>query len=252
MPREPTAARIASAVASGEPGGPADVTIVAQNIAFEGGTTEAHNAPAGKPFTIKFTNDDAGIPHNVSIRQGGPTGTELFKGDIFPGVETRIYNTLPHHVPALLRKHPPRCAVGFIAGTRSAEMRQGGFASSHKLAGDRWRWIEGTHLYPMERPDDTAMLVLELLASDLTSWALCLSSTIVTVAVMSSLVEKLLPPAIVDFLEAICGRIVSSGSCKLSFMTANVMVFETSPGLKVTVPGARLWSTPAVAVPPTS
>ena len=80
-------------------------------------------------------------------------------------IETRIYNTLPHHVPALLKKHPPRCAVGFIAGTRSAEMRQGGFASSHRLAGDRWRWIEGTHLYPMERPDDTAMLVLELLNS---------------------------------------------------------------------------------------
>jgi plastocyanin len=76
----------------GAPGGAADVTIVAQGIAFEGGTGEAHNAPAGKAFTIKFTNDDAGIPHNVSIRQGGPTGTELFKGDIFPGVETRIYN----------------------------------------------------------------------------------------------------------------------------------------------------------------
>lgn len=80
-------------------------------------------------------------------------------------IETRIYNTLPHHVPALLKKHPPQCAVGFIAGTRSAEMRQGGFASSRKLAGDRWRWIEGSHLYPMERPDDTATLVLELLNS---------------------------------------------------------------------------------------
>jgi len=79
--------------------------------------------------------------------------------------ETRIYNTLPHHIAALLKKHPPRCPVGFIAGTRSAEMRQGGFAGSHKLAGDRWRWIEGTHLYPMERPNDTAHLVLELLAT---------------------------------------------------------------------------------------
>ena len=84
---------------------------------------------------------------------------------LFRSVETRIYNTLPHHLPALLRRHPPRCAVGFVAGTRSAEMRQGGFAASHRLAGDRWRWIEGTHLYPMERPDDTALLVLELLAS---------------------------------------------------------------------------------------
>jgi len=80
-------------------------------------------------------------------------------------VETHIYNTLPHHVPALLRKHPPQSPVGFIAGTRSAEMRQGGFAASRRLAGERWRWIDGSHLYPMERPDDTALLVLELLAS---------------------------------------------------------------------------------------
>jgi pimeloyl-ACP methyl ester carboxylesterase len=80
-------------------------------------------------------------------------------------VETRIYNTLPHHLPALLRKHPPRCPVGFIAGTRSAEMRQAGAGASRALAGERWRWIDGTHLYPMERPEDTALLVLELLAS---------------------------------------------------------------------------------------
>ncbi len=80
-------------------------------------------------------------------------------------VETRIYNTLPHHLPALLKRHPPRCAVGFIAGTGSAEMRQGGFAGSRQLAGERWRWIEGSHLYPMERPDETALLVLELLNS---------------------------------------------------------------------------------------
>jgi plastocyanin len=80
------------APASADTGGTADVTIVAQNIEFEGGTSAAHEAPAGKPFTIKFQNDDAGIPHNVSIREGGPTGKELFKGDIFPGVETRIYD----------------------------------------------------------------------------------------------------------------------------------------------------------------
>ncbi|MET0383134.1 MAG: alpha/beta hydrolase, partial [Burkholderiaceae bacterium] len=80
-------------------------------------------------------------------------------------VETRIYNTMPHHFPALLRKHPPRCDVGFIAGSRSAEMRQGGFAASRALAGERWRVIEGTHLYPMERPRETAGLVLELLGT---------------------------------------------------------------------------------------
>jgi pimeloyl-ACP methyl ester carboxylesterase len=77
--------------------------------------------------------------------------------------ETRIYNTLPHHVPDLLRRHPLRCPVAFVGGTRSAENRQLGLAFARRLAGERWRWIEGTHLFPMEKPDETAGLVLELL-----------------------------------------------------------------------------------------
>jgi plastocyanin len=53
-------------------------------------------APANTPFQIIFTNNDAGIPHNVSIHEGSPTGPEVFKGDIFAGVRTESY-----HVPAL-------------------------------------------------------------------------------------------------------------------------------------------------------
>jgi pimeloyl-ACP methyl ester carboxylesterase len=79
-------------------------------------------------------------------------------------IETRIYNTLPLHVPALLRRHPLRCPVAFVAGTRSAENRQLGIAYVRRLAGPRWRWIEGTHLFPMEKPGETAAAVLELLA----------------------------------------------------------------------------------------
>jgi hypothetical protein len=79
----------------GAPGGNGDVTITAANIAFEGGTGAQHDAPADKAFTIKFVNNDAGIPHNVSIRDGGASGPELWKGDIFPGVDTRIYNVTP-------------------------------------------------------------------------------------------------------------------------------------------------------------
>jgi pimeloyl-ACP methyl ester carboxylesterase len=93
-----------------------------------------------------------------------PAGDGLVLG-FTRDVETRIYNTLPHHVSALLRRHPPQWPIGFVAGTRSAEMRQAGFAASRRLAGERWRWIDGTHLFPMERPEDTALLVLELLAS---------------------------------------------------------------------------------------
>lgn len=78
-------------------------------------------------------------------------------------IETRIYNTLPHHLPALLRRHPPRCPIGFVAGTQSEELRQAGAAASKALARQHFRWMEGSHLYPFERPDDTAALVLQML-----------------------------------------------------------------------------------------
>jgi plastocyanin len=67
--------------------------IEAQNIQY---AETALTAPASTPFQIAFTNNDAGTAHNVSIHSGGPTGPELFKGDIFPGVATKTYD-----VPAL-------------------------------------------------------------------------------------------------------------------------------------------------------
>lgn len=79
-------------------------------------------------------------------------------------IETHIYDTLPHHLPRVLRLHPPRCPVGFIAGTQSDEMRKAGLHESKLLARERFVWIEGSHLYPMERPDETATQVLQLLA----------------------------------------------------------------------------------------
>lgn len=80
-------------------------------------------------------------------------------------VETRIYNTLPHHIERLIHRHPPRCPVAFVAGTQSEELRQAGASASKALAHGNFHWMEGTHLYPFERPDDTAALVLQLLQS---------------------------------------------------------------------------------------
>ena len=51
-------------------------------------------APADEPFQIVFANNDAGIPHNVEIKDAA--GMSVFKGDLFNGVETRTYD-----VPAL-------------------------------------------------------------------------------------------------------------------------------------------------------
>jgi len=92
----------ASAAPSGSPAGsPAAsggaagtvLQLAAANIAYDQTNLAA---PAGVPFQIAFTNNDAGIPHNVSIHQGSPTGTEVFKGAIFTGVATQTYD-----VPAL-------------------------------------------------------------------------------------------------------------------------------------------------------
>ena len=71
----------------------ATVKISAKGIAYQ---ESAISAAAGQPFKIEFENEDAGTPHNVAIHQGPASGTEVFKGEIFPGVATKIYD-----VPAL-------------------------------------------------------------------------------------------------------------------------------------------------------
>ncbi|HZL33592.1 MAG TPA: cupredoxin domain-containing protein [Verrucomicrobiae bacterium] len=71
----------------------ADVTIVASGVQY---TTTTATAPAGKPFTIAFNNQDAGISHNVSIHAGSASGDQVFLGKIVTGPIIEIYD-----VPAL-------------------------------------------------------------------------------------------------------------------------------------------------------
>jgi pimeloyl-ACP methyl ester carboxylesterase len=75
-------------------------------------------------------------------------------------VETTIYNTLPHNLDRLLRRHPLQCPAAFIGGTESEEMGQVGMAMTHKLVGKtpspRLQMVEGSHLFPMEKPLETA------------------------------------------------------------------------------------------------
>lgn len=80
-------------------------------------------------------------------------------------VETRIYLTVPHHLPALLRRHPPHCPIAYLGGTRSHEGRQIGLAATQALTHGRAGWIEGSHLFPMEQPEATARAVLELIGT---------------------------------------------------------------------------------------
>lgn len=80
-------------------------------------------------------------------------------------VETRLYNTLPHHLGSLLARHAPRCPLAFVGGTQSAEIRRAGLAATKRATHGRIEWVEGSHLFPMERPQETAAAVLRLIAA---------------------------------------------------------------------------------------
>ena len=71
-------------------------------------------------------------------------------------VETAIYNTLPHNLEGLLKRHPVKCPVAFVGGTHSVEMRQVGMAMTEKVTKGRIMMLDGSHLFPMEKPIATA------------------------------------------------------------------------------------------------
>ena len=74
-------------------------------------------------------------------------------------VETAIYNTMPNHLGSLLRKHPLRCPAAFIGGRASVEMRQAGMGLTERVTQGRMMMLDGTHLFPMEKPLVTAAAV---------------------------------------------------------------------------------------------
>ncbi|MCE2690798.1 MAG: alpha/beta hydrolase [Rubrivivax sp.] len=53
--------------------------------------------------------------------------------------------------------------LGGVRLALSAEGRQVGMAMTRALTQGRIGWMEGSHLYPMERPDETAQAVLDVL-----------------------------------------------------------------------------------------
>ena len=92
-PSKTPAASGSGSAAPSEPANPNVVHISALGVKFEQSTV---TAPANTPFQIEFENKDAGTPHNVALHLGDANGAELFKGQVFNGVETRTYD-----VPAL-------------------------------------------------------------------------------------------------------------------------------------------------------
>ncbi|MEW5886103.1 MAG: alpha/beta fold hydrolase [Pseudomonadota bacterium] len=94
--------------------------------------------------------------HEVACPDGSSKRVLSFEREI----ETRIYDTLPHQLEALLRRHPLACPLAYIGGSDSVEMRQVGMDLTQRLLGPqpgaRLQMLDGGHLFPMEQPAATA------------------------------------------------------------------------------------------------
>jgi len=97
------------------------------------------------------------IAHGIYEGTGEDEGKQLLSFD--RDVETAIYNTLPDNLEGLLKRHPLKCPVAFIGGRQSAEMKQVGMAMTEKVTKGRIMMLDGSHLFPMEKPLMTAAAI---------------------------------------------------------------------------------------------
>ena len=98
--------------------------------------------------------------HPQALQDYAQHGTQELHGErvlsFDRDVETAIYNSLPHNLPAMLQRHPLKCPLAFIGGTHSREMQLGGTELTDKISKGRVMWLDGSHLFPMEKPMATA------------------------------------------------------------------------------------------------
>ncbi|SAL43179.1 alpha/beta hydrolase [Caballeronia choica] len=115
-----------------------------------------HSKPAFARWDERMLSDYI----DFAIPQTGANGGRTLAFDRH--VEYLVYRTLPRTIGARLARGV-EVPVGFIAGTQSKEVRQVGLELTRRIAGEHFEWIEGSHLYPMERPIDTARAVQRML-----------------------------------------------------------------------------------------
>lgn len=120
---------------------------------------------SGKPMFARW--------HPEVLRDYVETGTEPDPDDpegiarrlsFHREVESAIYATIPHWLDAYLRRHPLAVPVAFMGGRHSRETRQVGLAATRRITQGRVSWMEGSHLFPFERPDETVAELLNWFA----------------------------------------------------------------------------------------
>lgn len=85
-------------------------------------------------------------------------GFELF---IEPQVEAEIYRTIPDYLPKL--KDKIKIPTIYIGGTNSSEANLARLGFMKKNFPFRFEFIEGTHLFPFEKPEKTSTIIKNFL-----------------------------------------------------------------------------------------
>jgi pimeloyl-ACP methyl ester carboxylesterase len=90
-----------------------------------------------------------------TVDDGAGGRTLLFDRD----VETAIYDSLPDHLDELLARQPPAAPVAFIGGLKSEEVRRVGLQLTERVCKGRLTMLDGSHLFPMEKPRAAAAAI---------------------------------------------------------------------------------------------
>ncbi|MEO6745733.1 MAG: alpha/beta hydrolase [Caldimonas sp.] len=118
----------------------------------------AHDHFASKPAFARWA---PGVLHDyiesgTEPHDGHETGAGSRRLAFSREIETAIYNSLPHHITRVLRAHPLQCPMALVQGSESLEVRRVGLAATRRLTHGRISTLEGSHLFPLERPLETA------------------------------------------------------------------------------------------------
>lgn len=79
-----------------------------------------------------------------------------------PQIEARIYRTIPHHLPRLAGKLS--LPIRYIGGTRSREAKLARLGFMKRAFDIDFAFVEGSHLFPLERPAEAAAAIRRPLA----------------------------------------------------------------------------------------
>lgn len=79
-----------------------------------------------------------------------------------PAIEAKIYRTIPHHLPNLRGKL--KTPTDYIGGTSSAEARLAKLSFMKKYFQINFHSLAGSHLFPFEKPTETALKIKEILS----------------------------------------------------------------------------------------